>query len=258
MLDDLIEAAIEPDTRFTVFRSEETDLEARFAGLGVTVDHRPLPPRGPDPFVVIEEAGAFAGAIPLAELERLLEPPLVRPGDREDVSRGYRVLFDVLDGTVFSALSRRQLLAVSREIEDRALRVGSGTLRACFQSLSTFDAQVDVYRLLAENTSLDIHVYGTPDRDPPDIPGVTYHAVGERLEPFWVVTFDGGPEAAHPCGLLAREADGEYRGFWTDDPEVVADVTAGLTAPPPSGRPAPEAPGSDTDRAPDAESDPGE
>lgn len=220
------------DRQFTVYRSgKETDVEAQFTTHAVDVVHRELPPGGPDPFIVIEEDGEFAGAIALEELAWLLEPPVVRPGDREDVSPGYSVLFDVLDETVFTAMERRQLLAVSREIEDRGYRVGTGTLGVSFQTLSTFESQAAVYRRLAAETDLDIHIYGVDDWTPPQIAGITYHGVvADTLGRYWVLAFDGGNDEMQACGLVAQERAEGYDGVWTDDPGLVADVLRELEA----------------------------
>lgn len=226
MFETLIDGVSHHEKRFTVYATgEETGVDARFGDTGISIDHRRLPPHGPEPFVVIHDGGEFAGALSLAEFEELLRPPIVRPGDRESVSAGYRALFDVLDDTVFSSLDRRQLLGASREIEDRAFRVGHGVLRACFQRFSAFEAQTDVYRQLASMAGLDSHVYGADDWDPPDIDGLSYHeSSAPAIERHWMVAFDGGINESQACALLAREHDGTYTGFWTYDPETVATV----------------------------------
>ncbi len=216
---------------FIVYRSDDaTAIESQFASHNVSVDHRELPSAVPEPFLVIEDDGAFAGAIALSELEGLLEPPIVRPEADDAVSTGYRVLFDVLDETVFTAMERSQLLAVTREIEDRAFRVGTGTLRVAFQSFSTFEPQVKLYRTLGTRTDLDIHVHGTRDWTPPKIPNVTYHPDTDgTLDRYWVLAFDGGERETHTCALVAQEQDDGYDGFWTDDTEFVEDVLAELS-----------------------------
>lgn len=230
MFESLFEAARDGDTQFTVYRRDEaTDLEAQFATHRVRIDHRSLPPGGPDPFLVVEEDGEFAGAVGLDRLDLLLEPPVDPPGERADVSEGYRVLFDVLDETVFSAMARRQLLAVSREIEDRAFRVATGTLRVGFQTLSTFESQAGVYRQLAAPTDLDVHVYGLADWSPPEIPGVTYHGVDDAdVARHWTLAFDGGGDDRQACALVARERAEGYDGVWTYDPALVRDALADL------------------------------
>jgi hypothetical protein len=218
------------DKQFRVYGGgEQTDIDTQFASRSVSVTHETLPPGAPDPFVVIEEHGEFAGAISVSDFQELLEPPIVRPGERDDIPAGYRVLVDLLDETVFTSLERRQLLAVSREIEDRALRVGSGTLRASFQTFSRFEPQMELYRRLAAETDLDIHVSGVEDWTPPDIPGLTYHPDTEgRLERYWMVAFDGGPQEIQACGLVATERRDEYDGVWTYDSGKVETILSTL------------------------------
>lgn len=218
------------DKEFRVYRAgAETDIDTQFATRSVTVTHESLPPGGPDPFVVIEEDGEFAGAIGVTDLQDLLEPPIVRPGEDDDTPAGYEVLFDVLDETVFTALERRQLLAVSREIEDRAMRVGTGTLRVSFQTLSRFKSQAEVYRQLAAETDLEIHIYGVDDWTPPEIPQITYHGLTESpLERYWILAFDGGPDERQACGLVANERTAGYDGVWTYDADLVEKILTTL------------------------------
>lgn len=230
MFDPLLAEVEDRDRQFTVYRSGEgTEVEDQFATHDVSVTRRSIPPAGPDPFLVIEEGEEFAGALGLSELESLLEPPIVRPGDRDEIAAGYRVLFDVLDETVFSAMDRRQLLAVSREVEDRAYRVGTGTLHASFQTLSTFESQVDVYRQLATSTELDIHIHGIPDWVPPEIAGISYHELDDANGRYWALAFDGGSNESQACGLVAREQTGRYDGFWTDDADLVEELESIFT-----------------------------
>lgn len=232
MLRSLIDEVQPHRKRFTVYATDDQPaVRERFGETGVSIDHRPLPAGGPEPFVVIHDSGEFAGAVSLTEFEELLRPPIHRPGDRDSVSAGYRALFDVLDDTVFSSLDRRQLLGASREIEDRAFRVGHGVLRVGFQRLSVFDGQADTYRHLGSKGGLDVHVYGLPDWDPPAIDGVVYHgsedpAVGR----YWALAFDGGVDERQACALLAREDEETYTGFWTYDPDIVGTILDDLAA----------------------------
>ncbi|WP_276271370.1 DICT sensory domain-containing protein [Haloarcula litorea] len=231
MFESIRSAASESRKRFVVYAAEDTDLTSQFATHSVTVDHRPLPPDGPAPFVVIEDDGEFAGAIPLADLDVLLEPPVVRPADPDEVSPGYRALFEVLDETVYTALTRRQLLVVTREIEDRAARVEQGALGVSFQTRAAFEAQVDVYRHLAAETALDIDVYLPVDWTPPAVPGLTVHTDEDGvLAPYWVLVFIGPVRDQFSCALVARETDDGYDGVWTDDPELARHVADELAA----------------------------
>lgn len=231
MLDRLISEIEGRETSCTVY-SDDPDgaVLDRLSGHGVAVRHRRLL-AGQAAFVVIHEAEEYLGAVELGDLGEALTPPAVQPGSREDIPRAVRALSDALENTVFTALDRRQLLAASREIEDRAFRVGHGTLRVSFQSLSRFRRQTETYRYLCRNTALDVHVYGAADWSPPAIDGVTYHrTVADDVERFWAIGFDGGGDEMQVCGLLAREEDTGYTGFWTYDPETVSDIVAGLEA----------------------------
>lgn len=230
MLDSLVSDRGKADRRFVIYRRDgDQDLGEWFANHDVEVEYRPLPPEGPDPFVVIEADGEFAGTLGVAELTWLTEPPIVRPGEREGLSEGYRVLFDLFDETVFTTMHRRQLLAVSREIEDRVYRTGKGTFHVSFQTLSTFESQIEPYRRLAADTDVDIHIHGLADWTPPTIPNVTYHGYSETsLERYWVLAFDGAGGRTQPCGLVAQEDSDEYSGFWTDDRETVGKILTEL------------------------------
>ena len=225
MLSRFIERAQDRRKRFVVYSREGVDLAEQFATRNVTVEQRELPAHDPDPFVNIYDGETFLGAISLEDLRLLLEPPVVRPTNDEEVGDAYRALLDVLDGTVFATLDRRQLQATSHEFETRAYQVGEGTLRVGFQSLSAFEPQTKTYRHLGEETDLDIHVYGQPDWAPPSIPNVTYHRDTEgELTPFWFLAFDGGPERRQRCALVAEERDDGYWGFWSYDTDIVGEI----------------------------------
>lgn len=227
------------DHRFTVYgRPGDVDAADRFRNRNVEVAGRTLPAGGPAPFVVIEEDGEVVGVASLADIEGLTEPPIRRPEPGSGVSEGFRVFFEVLDDTVFTSMSRAELLAVSREIEERAYRVGTGTLRTSFQRAAALAAQTDVYRALAADTELAIHVYARPDqRGLPAVPGVTVHRLDDpAIERHWVVAFDGGDsgdggdDARQACGLVAQERPEGYDGFWTADPDIVARIASALPA----------------------------
>ncbi|QLG63390.1 DICT sensory domain-containing protein [Halorarum salinum] len=197
----------------------------RFETRNATVERRPLPADAPAEFVVVRDAG-FRGAIGSETLETFLSPPIRRPWDLDSLSPAYRALFDLLDDAVFASLNRRQLLATAREFEDRAYRVGHGTLRVGFQSASAFRAQEEVYRWLVAETDLDVHVYVAPedargvdrDRWP-----VTFHTEpAEEIGRYWFLVFDGAGDDERTFSLVAEEhEDGKYYGFWTYDPATV-------------------------------------
>ena len=54
-------------------------------------------------------------------------------------------MYEVLEETLFTSFDRRQLLGTAREIEDRAWRVGVGTLRVGFQRPGAFERAGDQF-----------------------------------------------------------------------------------------------------------------
>jgi len=199
------------------------EIATYFESRDVLVEYEPIPDDGTDGFVVLSVDGEFAGSAGTAAVRHLVSPSAadLEPG----ASDALRATMDLLAETTFVAFERRHLLAASREIEDRAFRVGGGTLRTGFQSAAAMEAQRDVYAALATETQLDVHVYGRLDWEP-DVPGATVHAeeTGE-IGAFWFVVFDGGDEKRQACALLAEEFEpGTFHGFWTYDEQLVADV----------------------------------
>lgn len=222
MFESLLARVRETDHRFTVYADDSAvTVDGWFATHSVDVDRRPLPSGVPAPFLAVERDGEFAGVLPLETVEQLPEPPMVRPESHGGLSPAYAALFELLDETVYTSMKPRELTAISREIEERARRVGTGTLHVGFQRLPVFRSELPEYQRLAA-TDLDVHVYGVGEWTPPDIPGVSYHACSDdQLRRHWVLTFDDG---GHTCGLLAREEDDGYTGFWTDDSATVAAI----------------------------------
>jgi len=233
MLDSLLADARSSDHQFVIHSDDpETAAADWFRNHDVDVAHRPLPEGIPRPFLVVERDGEFVGVLDLAEVERLLEPPIEPPADREELSAGHRGFFDALAGTVFTSISRQELLAVSREIEDRARRVGDGILHVSFQRLSMFQSQQEVYEQLVAETALDVHVHGVDDWTPPEDSGIHYHAHDdERLAPYWVLAFDGGSDATQASGLVGKERPGEgFTGFWTNDEAMVERIRTAMAS----------------------------
>jgi len=134
-----------------------------------------------------------------------------------------------LNETTFTAYDIDQMVTASREIEDRAWRVGEGRLHAGFQYVSVFDGQSEVYGNLAERP-IDVHVYATPDEDPPSLAGVDVHTESaDEIERSWFVVFDGGGQDEQKCALLAEERDSRaFYGFWTYDPATVDRIAGHL------------------------------
>jgi len=126
-----------------------------------------------------------------------------------------------LPDVTFVARDRADLLAAAREVEDRALRVGGGRLRAGFQTAANLRRETDTYAALVD-AGVDVHVYAVPDGEPPGVPGARAHLHDdEELARSWFVVFDGGP-AEEPTALVAEECADGFAGFWSYDPAVVA------------------------------------
>ena len=195
---------------------------------------------GPEAFAVLARDGEFVTAVTVDEL-------LPRPGGDEtgdsgpgegesggEGSRGGRVgepVLDHLDETMFTSYSRADMVAASREIEDRAWRVGDGELHAGFQTLDVLTGEADTYDLLGEKDRLDVHAYAAAEGDAPDVEHYTVH-VGQTAEirETWFVAYDGGGYDDAKCALLAEErAPGEFYGFWSYDPETVDYIIDYLT-----------------------------
>lgn len=203
------------------------DRLATEVGVG-SVEFRTLPnvTAPGDAFLVVRDGDEFVAAVGLEAVREFLEPPIYDPWDDAIDETTYRRVVDVFESTVWHALGRRRLLAVSREIENRAWRIGSGTLRVGFQRASALEAMAPVYDRLATESALDVHVYIDDDWNRPPIPGVTIHAdSGDEIGSFWFLVFDGDGDELWSSALLAREDEpGEFDGFWVDDTRLVATL----------------------------------
>jgi hypothetical protein len=230
MLDSLLDRVRESRKQFLAYADDpaDDDFQTLFGSHGVRVERRPLPSEHVDPFLVVEnDDGEFAGAIAIDDLESLLEPPVHPPNESDAVSDGYRILFELFEETVFSAMNRSELVAVSREIEDRAARADGGTLRACFQRYSAFAGQIEQYRWLGARPNLDVHVHAVADETVPSLPGVEYHTdPAGALERYWALAFEGDGSPAETTALVARQDGDTYDGFWTDDPQLTREVAS--------------------------------
>ncbi|WP_136717813.1 DICT sensory domain-containing protein [Halorientalis salina] len=252
-LSELIAGVENHEKTLTVFNADESvtaELRDQFADRNVTVESESTPSGKPGEFVTISEDGEVLTATSIADLKSMLADEDAAIGLSESP---YRSLLEYLDETMFTSWSIDQMVAASREIEDRAWRVGEGEIHAGFQYLSTLRGELPVYERLGSKR-LDVHAYAVPDEDPPKNRGFTLHIErAEEIERSWFVVFDGGESAmarapddgeaeSHPgrsgghrsdtgdrnaaddnkCALLAEErAPREFYGFWTYDPDTV-------------------------------------
>jgi DICT domain-containing protein len=159
-------------------------------------------------------------------------------GRRSDEERGETTsrrvgqpILDHLDETLFTSYSRADMVAASREIEDRAWRVGDGELHAGFQTLDVLTGEANTYDRLAGKDRLDVHAYAAAEGDAPAADEYEVH-VGRTAEirETWFVAYDGGGFDGAKCVLLAEEREpGRFYGFWSYDPDTVDRVIDYLT-----------------------------
>jgi len=185
----------------------------------------------PSEFAVLSDDDRFLAAVSQSKLEELLEGGALETDTLGIDDTEYREFLQYLTETTFTSYDRGQMIEVSREIEDRAWRVGNGELHAGFQFVSTIENQVDTYRDLARS-DLSIHVYATPDGTDVDIDGVDIHVEDcDELSSLWFVIFDGGDDEYGKSALLAEERSPDsYYGFWTYDPVFVDRILEQLDA----------------------------
>ncbi|WP_435364329.1 DICT sensory domain-containing protein [Haloarchaeobius sp. DYHT-AS-18] len=211
----------------TVYASEPiADLDLAFEARNVSLRYEPLPEGDQEGFIVVSDDGGYIGSVGLGAVAELVSPESSRGLSTQHRNSAFQCLLELLDDTVFRSLSKRQLLATSREIEDRAWRVGRGELHTGFQNLSAMKEQAPVYEKLGRRGDLSVHVYGLPDWMPDSMTDVWFYPVqSTEIGRYWFVVYDGGGDDLNACALLAEEtAPGEFEGFWTYDPTVVADI----------------------------------
>lgn len=232
-LDSIIETAERHEKSVVYYRPEPDEFGSQFVTRNVDITYRDLPSEGPDPFVVVRDGERFRGAVSVDTLREFLRPPIRHPHDLDDLSPAYRAIFELLDTTVFASLHRRQLLATSRELEDRAWRVGRGTFHVGFQSVAAFESQRTLYRQLAEETDLDIHVHVVPGTDTASLRDLSLTVHVEATTDtgrYWFLAFDGAGDDGQKCALVAEQrGPDEFYGTWTYDPSLVDSALAAVS-----------------------------
>lgn len=226
-LSELIAGVEEHELTLTVYNTEDvvSDLRERFADRNLAVETGETD-AGPERFVALDKDGRFVGA---AGLDELLEDP--EPKRASFDSDPFRPILDQLDETLFTSYSRSKVLAASREIEDRAWRVGKGQLHAGFQRVSTLVTQLETYSALGARDALTVHTYATPDTELPKQDEFVIHTEEtNEIANTWFVAFDGAGLDTNKCALVAEErAPGEFYGFWTYDPDTVEYIITHLS-----------------------------
>ncbi|MFD1512311.1 DICT sensory domain-containing protein [Halomarina rubra] len=227
-LTELISGVEAHEMTLTVFNADSdaaADLRERFADRNLTVEAADATD-GPREYVVLSKDDEFLTAV---GLEEVLNPRR----DTEPHFEGARTtILDHLDETMFTSYDIEQMVSASREIEDRAWRIGAGEIHSGFQNVSIIDSQMDVYEQLGSKENLSVHAYGYPDTELPSHDGFVIHAErAEEIAKSWFVVYDGAGVDSNKCALLAEErGDREFYGFWTYDPSTVDWIVDHLTS----------------------------
>ncbi|MFC6757631.1 MULTISPECIES: DICT sensory domain-containing protein [Haloarcula] len=222
-LSELIAGVEAHEQTLTVFNADGAvtdDLRDRFADRNVRVVRETTGSGRPGEFLTLSDADGVYAATDIDSFYDSLD-------DRERVlgeDAGHSLL-DHLDETLFTSWSIERMVAASREIEDRAWRVGEGSLYAGFQTLSTLQGERALYERLGDS-AVDVHAYAVPDIDPPTHSTFQLHLDrSEEIATSWFVVFDDGTDdeaTTQKCALLAEEREPrEFYGFWTYDPGTV-------------------------------------
>ncbi|KAB1191172.1 MULTISPECIES: DICT sensory domain-containing protein [Haloferax] len=183
---------------------------------------------GPSNFAVLGTGEKFHTAVDVSDV--LKDQDDVEPGfERES----YVPILDHLDETLFRSYDRKQMLNATREIEDRAWRVGAGELHAGFQTGDNLRKQLDSYRQLGSRDDLYVHAYIYPTEPVPSVEQFQLHlARTEEIRHSWFVVYDGNGVDDYKCALVAEEnpLGSGFSGFWTYDPSTVDFIVSHLTS----------------------------
>jgi hypothetical protein len=216
---------------FNVGPTERIDEELRayFETLNVRITVGRTTSGKPEGVAVLSNATEVLALVDVASLRELLEDAPTGAGQFGITDGKYEGILRHLKETSFTSYDTEQLLYASREIEDRARRVGRGTIHAGFQQCSVMAEQRSVYTDLARR-GVSVHAYGVPDATPPDFGSGHIHAVStDEIAETWFVVFDGGGDDMQKTALLAHEHDeNAFYGTWTYDPGIVDRVLAHL------------------------------
>ncbi|KTG27034.1 DICT sensory domain-containing protein [Haloferax profundi] len=228
-LSELIAGVAAAERTLTVFNPREgvvDRLAEHFEDRNVSVEAATVD-SGPSNYAVLGTGEKFHTAVDVAHVLKDAED--VEPGfERES----YAPILDHLDETLFTSYDRQKMLNATREIEDRAWRVGAGQLHSGFQTGDNLDPQLESYNRLGERNDLFVHAYIYPSADVPKVDNFQLHlARSAEVRRSWFVVYDGNGVDDYKCGLVAEEQpDGQgFRGFWTYDPSTVDYVLSHLT-----------------------------
>lgn len=202
--------------------AEQIARQVTTRNLEVVHEKTSLPSR--DGYIVIRTADdEFLGTVGLSQFRTLFSPDIKQVGASR--SEQFGELLELLDQTVFKLPERRSLLAVSREIEDRAWRCNDGVLYAGFQRTSAFETQKPLYQRLHRERELSVHVFVEDHWNTSAESLVVRTDAEDEIGRFWFVLYDGGDDPMQASGLIAEEKKPDtYYGFWTYDPVLITNV----------------------------------
>jgi len=207
-LTELIAGVEAHEKTLTVYNATESDVETlreQFQDRNLSITAERTPSGKPTSFAVLAKDDGFVTAASVADV--LGKHTSETTPDFEE--KAYRPILDHLDETMFTSYDIGQMVAASREIEDRAWRVGKGALHSGFQQLSILAGQMDIYEQLAEKDGLSVHAYAAPDAAvPAHDTDLTIHVERtEEIERSWFVVYDGAGIDINKCALLAEERE---------------------------------------------------
>lgn len=233
-LRDSIEYIKDHEKELCLFNVNSTDtihdgIKAHFGTLNVRITGGRTVSGAPKEIAVLSNETEVLALVDVATLRQLLEDAPTGPDQLGIADGKYEDILRHLKETTFTSCDIEQLLYASREIEDRAHRVGQGSVHVGFQQCSIMAEQQSVYTDLARQ-GLSVHAYGVPDATPPDLgSGHVYAVLADEIAETWFVVFDGGGDDTQKTALLARESDeNAFYGVLTYDPGFVDHVLAHL------------------------------
>jgi DICT domain-containing protein len=201
------------------------DLRTYFETLNVRITAGRTASGAPECVAVLSDATEVLAVVDAATLRELLEDVPTGDGQFGIADGKYEGILRYLKETTFTSYDSEQLLYASREIEDRARRIGRGSIHAGFQRCSVMAEQRSVYADLARR-GVSVHAYGVPDVVPPDLGSGRVRPIStDEIAETWFVVFDGGGDDTQKSALLAHQRDGnDFYGILTYDPRFVDHI----------------------------------
>ncbi|WP_324760908.1 DICT sensory domain-containing protein [Haloarcula sp. GH36] len=201
------------------------NLRTYFKTLNVRITAERTASGSPEDVAVLSNATEVLAVVKAATLRELLEDVPTGDGELGIADAEYEGILRYLKETTFTSYDTEQLLYASREIEDRARRIGQGSIHAGFQQCSVMAEQQPVYSDLARR-GVSVHAYGVPDVMPPELGSAHVHPIPtDEIAETWFVVFDGGGDDTQKSALLAHQRDeNAFYGLWTYDPGFVNHI----------------------------------